>query len=284
MNTILNHKKKFLALGVAAAGAIYIKCKHKTAQRVCGVDYPNDTVILHTYGRMKFIPNLDPFSMKLETYLRINQIPYQIDENHENGPKSKSCIPWIEYNGKRMADTQVIIKYLSESLKKDLNKHLTATDKEKSSEIQKLLEERTYWVNYYLRWYVFWDDIIVNLFDCPEIINKLIRGPARWYEKRLLKESDIGCHSDEQVQNMLVEDLRKFADMLGNKKFVMGDEISEVDCSAFGILSHVRWCLPAECPGHQLLTGKTVFLLFPVFRSYKMHLYIDRIDKYLNRF
>ncbi|XP_053382138.1 failed axon connections homolog [Mercenaria mercenaria] len=255
MNTVLNHKKKFLALGLAIAGAIYVNRKHKGTRRVCGVDYPYNTVILHTWPRVKFVPNMDPFSMKLETYLRINQIPYQMDENHENGPDNKSCLPWIEYNGKRMAGSQMIIKYLSDIWDKDLNEHLPLEDKEKATEIQTWLEEHTYWVHYHLRWYVFWDDMLINMFKCPAIVNKFVRGLARWYQKKLTEEAGIGCHSDEEVKDMLVEDLRKFSDTLGDKKFIMGDTISEVDCAAFGILSQVRWCSPAECPGYQLLTG-----------------------------
>ncbi|XP_053398154.1 failed axon connections homolog [Mercenaria mercenaria] len=119
--------------------------KEKIRSTVCGVDYPYNTVILHTWPRVKFVPNMDPFSMKLETYLRINQIPYLLDENHENGPDNKSCLPWIEYNGKRMAGSQMIIKYLSGIWNKDLNEHLPMEDKEKATEIQTWLEEHTYW-------------------------------------------------------------------------------------------------------------------------------------------
>ena len=46
--------------------------------RKCGVDYPFDTVILHTWPRMKFSPQVDPFSLKVETYLRANEIPYVV--------------------------------------------------------------------------------------------------------------------------------------------------------------------------------------------------------------
>ena len=41
-------------------------------------DYPRDVVILHQLGRAPLTPNLSPFCLKLETYLRMAKIPYQV--------------------------------------------------------------------------------------------------------------------------------------------------------------------------------------------------------------
>jgi hypothetical protein len=48
--------------------------------RVCGLDYPKDKVILHVFPRTKTIPNMGHFVMKLETYLRIHKIPFQVND------------------------------------------------------------------------------------------------------------------------------------------------------------------------------------------------------------
>ncbi|WAR17676.1 hypothetical protein MAR_032270 [Mya arenaria] len=47
--------------------------------RVCGLDYPRDIVVLHSIPRDRLTPNLGNFSLKLETYLRVNAIPYQVE-------------------------------------------------------------------------------------------------------------------------------------------------------------------------------------------------------------
>ena len=41
-------------------------------------DYPRDVVILHQIRRAPLTPNLSPFCLKLETYLRMAKIPYQV--------------------------------------------------------------------------------------------------------------------------------------------------------------------------------------------------------------
>ena len=46
--------------------------------RVCGKDYPKDTVIVHDFGKGVFVPSIAHFVMKLEAYLRMAKIPYEV--------------------------------------------------------------------------------------------------------------------------------------------------------------------------------------------------------------
>ncbi|CAC5358795.1 unnamed protein product [Mytilus coruscus] len=42
-------------------------------------DHPPDTVILHQIGRGPYAPSMTPYAIKLETYLRMANIPYEVD-------------------------------------------------------------------------------------------------------------------------------------------------------------------------------------------------------------
>lgn len=42
--------------------------------------HPRDTVIHHQMGRGPYAPSMTPFAVKLETYLRMARIPYQVSE------------------------------------------------------------------------------------------------------------------------------------------------------------------------------------------------------------
>ncbi len=41
--------------------------------------YGKDVVVVHSIERSKFTPNISPFPMKLETWLRMAEIPYKVN-------------------------------------------------------------------------------------------------------------------------------------------------------------------------------------------------------------
>lgn len=243
--------KSYLAVGAVVVGAtcfLYKRWRKRT--RICGVDYPKDTVILHVFPGNKYIPNMGHFVMKLETYLRINKIPYQLDFNYQNGPKKK--VPWIEYNGVTMGDSQLIIEYLNKQLNIDMNSHLSKQDRAVAWAVQKWLEEYTYWLNVFTRWIIGWDDMM-RYVNATKLMALFYTIFMKRQAVKYLYTVGVGRHSNEEIQQMVVKDLKQFSEILGDKKFIMGETITETDCAAFGIISQIRWCTPENCPGHKLL-------------------------------
>lgn len=39
---------------------------------------PKDVVLVHAFPKGRFAPNVSPFVLRLETYLRLAKIPYQV--------------------------------------------------------------------------------------------------------------------------------------------------------------------------------------------------------------
>ncbi|XP_052763873.1 failed axon connections homolog [Mya arenaria] len=244
--------KVFLTVAVVLGSAWFLyKKKTRTSYkpRVCGVDYPRDVVMFHALRRDRLAPNLGHFCIKLETYLRINKIPYQFDGTSMPRPKEK--VPWIEYNGVTMGDSQLIIQYLEEEFKVNLNAHLASKERAIAWAVQKWIEEFTYWLNVYTRWVIFNDDMFKIQSTCP----KYMKIPLRRKVESMLHAVGVGRHSKEEVHAMMVNDLKQFSGILGGWKYIMGDRICDVDCAAFGILSQIRWCTPSACPGNALLQG-----------------------------
>ncbi|XP_046551644.1 failed axon connections homolog [Haliotis rubra] len=93
---------------VAAASVVVIR---KLLLKQKAKENPRDTVILHQIGRGPYAPSLTPFAVKLETYLRMARIPYQ--NVHGLKVSSKGKVPWIEYNGKAVADSTLCIDFLN---------------------------------------------------------------------------------------------------------------------------------------------------------------------------
>lgn len=77
------------------------------------------SVKLHQFPVGKEIPSTSPFCLKVETFLRINSIPYENNRGYKMGKKGK--LPWIEYNGERTADSKFIIEYLRNKFEANLD-------------------------------------------------------------------------------------------------------------------------------------------------------------------
>lgn len=61
------------------------------------------------------LPTTGPFALKLLAWLDLNGIPYEqvFEIDSRKGPRGKS--PWIELEGRRIGDSEVIIRHLSGS-------------------------------------------------------------------------------------------------------------------------------------------------------------------------
>ncbi len=71
------------------------------------------------------LPTVGPFALKLVAWLELARIPYEqvIEGNPRKGPKGKN--PWIELNGERIGDSEIIIDLLTRRHGIDLDQGLT---------------------------------------------------------------------------------------------------------------------------------------------------------------
>lgn len=67
---------------------------------------------LFQFPHMLGIPNLSPFCCKLETWLRITGILYQVVDTPHPRKAPKGKLPFIEDGGVRIADSSLIVDHL----------------------------------------------------------------------------------------------------------------------------------------------------------------------------
>ncbi|CAI9724092.1 Hypothetical predicted protein [Octopus vulgaris] len=219
-----------IATGVAVlttAGLLFafLRCRRKTV-------YPENMIILHLIPRIREAPNISPFAIKLETFLRMAKLPYQVEYTHKMSPKHKS--PWITYNGEAVSDSQFIIEYLNKKFDVDCNSHLPDEQKCIARAMQKMVEENLFWALALSRFvYSYSDPSLRQLIPVPKIII--------WRIKRILLSQTysqgIGRHSRSEVEHIAMGDLKALSDFIGEKKFLMGDKPCETDCAIFGIIA-----------------------------------------------
>ena len=106
-------------LGVLKYRACSRKCQLKKTWAEAG----ENVVVLHQFPRPGKIPNLSPFPIKVETFLRAMKIEYVNDFAEPMSEKQK-C-PWITINGQDVSDSQLLVEFLTNKLGKDMDSHLT---------------------------------------------------------------------------------------------------------------------------------------------------------------
>ena len=186
-------------------------------------------------------PNMSPFCCKLETYLRMAEVPYQaVAADFRKAPKGK--IPFVSIDGKLMGDSQLIIDELERRLgDRALDADLSPRDRATGRVVRRTMEEAFYFVGLYFRWKT--DEGYAVL--APEF-KKILPGPFRILvpmirrsTKKKLHEQGTGRHTVEEVAAMGTDDLAAVAELLGDRPFVLGDRPHTVDATVFAFLEGV---------------------------------------------
>ncbi|XP_051880599.1 failed axon connections homolog isoform X2 [Pristis pectinata] len=243
--------KKTLCLtgGALLAAAAYLLHELLAIRKEQKLD-SKDAIILHQFSRPECkVPSLSPFCLKMETYLRMADLPYQNYFDGKLSPQGK--MPWIEYNHQKVSGTEFIIEFLQDKLGVNLNKHLDPSERAVSRAITKMVEEHFYWAIVYCQW-------IDNLHETGKILS--VSGPfsgflkwilchlTRGIVKREMYGHGIGRFSKEEIYTLMEKDMRALSVILGDKKYIMGPRPSTVDAAVFGQLAQAMWTLPGTRP------------------------------------
>ncbi|XP_050691501.1 failed axon connections homolog [Eriocheir sinensis] len=198
-----------------------------------------DVVVLHMFSRGAACPNLSPFVLKLETYLRMTEIKYEVDYEEPQGSKGKS--PWITLNGEDLADSQFIMDHLGTKFAKDLSAHLSGEEKAVAHAFRNTLESNFLFAYAYWRYVEDKGRALVSGMQVPIMLRFAFRAFLGNIKKMLWMQG-MGRHTRTEVQHIGRQDLAALSAYLGEKDYLMGEKPTEVDCTVFGILCQVMYC------------------------------------------
>ena len=207
-------------------------------------------IVLHQFARSLGIPNQSHFCVKVETYLRMAKLPYQIVECLPfTGPRGK--LPFIVDGGQKISDTRMIVRHLKTAYGDPLDARLTPEERGEAMAFQRLLEEHLYWVSMYSRWHYTeanWQTTKQGIFNVlPPVVRDV---GALVYHRRINSQilgHGIGRLSPAEAFDLGREDLDALSGFLGGKPYFLGDQPSSLDASAYGILVNTLGC-PIESP------------------------------------
>ena len=179
-----------------------------------------------------------PFPLKLATWLRMAEIPFDfvVANDPSKGPKGKS--PWIEYGSVRMGDSALIIEHLQENFGVDLDAHLDARERALAVCIQRMLEEHYHQCFEHQFFFGRGSDERLREFASSMPI------PLRWLLPTVLRRAfgkqlharGMGRHAEEIIIAQGKADLDALAELLGTQPYFLGDRPSSIDACVFGFL------------------------------------------------
>ncbi len=192
--------------------------------------------------RPKFsVPNLSPFCLKLETWLKMADLPYTVKylDDPRKAPLGK--LPFIKEGSLVLADSSVIIEHLTQHHKIKLDSHLSAYQSAQAHAVQVMIEEHLYWALVYHRWLgESWPQLKAAVFgSLPPVAKQLVPILIQRKLRADLNSQGLGRHSPEQINQMAEADLRSMSVLLGENTYFLGEKLSSVDSVVFAILCEI---------------------------------------------
>ena len=204
------------------------------------------------------LPNASPFCMKMETYLRMAGLPYELVNSGDVMKAPKRKLPYIDDGGTVVADTSFIIEYLKGKYGDPLDAALSPQERALATAFQRLLEENLYWAVVHTRWVQEdgWTLTKAAFFGAMPI-------PLRWIipslaRRGLLSEMrghGMGRHSAQEIQAIGCRDVTAVADFLADKPYMLGQQPSSLDATAYAFMANLLWA-PVDSPIRRHAQGR----------------------------
>lgn len=203
---------------------------------------------LYQFTPLFNVPNLSPFCMKVEGFLRIADIPFQIINSNDPRTAPKGKLPYIRDNGISIGDSELIMDYLESKLDFQVDGHLDSQQRATHHAFVRMLDEHLYWALVYSRWIEEhnWHTLRDRMFaEIPPPISTFIGYRLRRQIQQQLHAHGMGRHNREEIYGKAAKDLTQLSALLGDHRWFGGDYISRLDLTAVGYLANI---MIAEMP------------------------------------
>lgn len=194
------------------------------------------------------LPDLSPFVIKLETWLRMAAIPYVTAVGDPNkGPKNK--LPYIDDNGALLPDSTQIIEHLQRTRGVDLDAWLEPRQRALATAVKSMLEEDHYFIIMYIRWCTEAGAAIYRptlLRYCDEAkIPRSMQSGVIWLSGRNLRgqahAQGTARHSEAEIMVKGQQHWTAISELLGDQPYFLGERPTSIDATIYSFLVSTIW-------------------------------------------
>ena len=199
---------------------------------------------LYSFGSSFGVMDPSPFVVKVDAFLKMTKLPYEVVEGAHNlkkSPKGKLPFISIQQQAKKLviADSQNIIEHLTQNHAVTLDDFLTAEQQAQAYLLTKSLDENLYWCLVYSRW---------MLDEMWPLVNKAFFGampaPLRWFVPTLIRKAvkknlhgqGTGRHSKDEILAIADKTFSALSILLADKDYFYGEQPCSFDATAYSIL------------------------------------------------
>lgn len=186
--------------------------------------------------------NVSPFTLKLETWLRLANIPFEIVESTSLRKAPKGKLPYIHDGTQRIGDSSFIIEHLKRTRGIDPDAGLSLRARAEAVALQRLFEDHLYFVLVYSRWLdpEGFAAVSEGFFELlPGLLRGIAKPVIRKRVRNMLWLQGIGRHEPGEIYQQGYEDLAAVSAYLSDKCFFMGDQLTTIDAVAYGFLANI---------------------------------------------
>lgn len=198
-------------------------------------------ITLYQFSRMLNIPNAGPFCLKLETFMRMAELKYTVYELGDPRKAPNGKLPYIRDSDVEIADSRVIIDYLTTHYDIGLDHHLSHQEKAVAHSFAIMLEEHYYWAILYNRWLTDnWPKLRDHFFKTmPPLVRNFVPNLIQRQVKSDIMAHGLGRHDPNTIYELANQDMKAISDFLEDKLFLMGDRPTQADATLYGMLMNV---------------------------------------------
>jgi glutathione S-transferase len=225
---------------------------------------------VYKFGPIGRCPDISPFVIKLETWLRMAGIPYAAAYGkHVKQPLGK--LPAVLDDGVVIPDSSLIIEHLQRKHGDPLREaRLDAQQRAMREAMCALIESRLYWVGYCLRWN---DDANFEAYkpalrhyaeqtatpleaSLLRLIEPIAFAVVRRQCRRQAWEQGMGRFDRQQLLAQGITGWQAVSDFLADKPFMLGEQPSALDATTYGSLDSCLGAQVFHSPVHDFIASR----------------------------
>jgi len=214
-------------------------------------DWEEGKVYLYQSNRTPRIPSLFPRELLLESWMKLQGVPYENINLASRLSSKKERLPFVELNGEKMAGADLLSK-LAEKFEKNLSSHLSPEQLNIEHAMVKMVENHLYW--FVMDWRTKTEDNTLKAYNLnlPAYFESKLPPAVLSLHFKLNVCKKVQKQRREQGLTNLAElakqDLKVLSEMLAEKDFMFGSEVSMLDLVLFSVLALLAMVDPEyEC-------------------------------------